>query len=117
MLKGIEVLNESYVPNGSEYSSDSNLYVYLLIGTIIFFGIGISMARISESNKIKLIGVFLIICSFVCLVLSIIHANQLSDIKQYQVTISDDVSMTEFNEKYEVISVEDRIWTIVEKEE
>ena len=39
-----------------------------------------------------------------------------SDIKQYQVTISDDVSMVEFNKRYDVISVEGKIWTIVEKE-
>ena len=45
------------------------------------------------------------ICSFVCHILSIIYSNQPSDIKQYQVTISDDVSMVEFNERYEVIEV------------
>ena len=116
MLNGIEVLNESYLSNGSDYSNNSNLCIFMLMGTIILFGIGLCMAWTSYSNKIKSIGVFIMICSFVCHILSIIYSNQSSDIKQYQVTISDDVSMTEFNEKYEVIKVEGKIYTIREKE-
>lgn len=115
MLNGVEVLNWSYLSNGNDYSNNSNLCIFMLMGTIILFGIGLCMAWASYSNKIKSIGVFIMICSFVCQILSIIYSNQPSDIKQYQVTISDNVSMVEFNEKYDVINVEGKIYTIVEK--
>ena len=107
MLNGIEVLNESYV--NKEFPLWILIFVIILLVIGVFCIFGIEM-------KTKLIGILSLTICLICLLCGIIIANQPSDIKQYQVTISDDVSMVEFNEKYEVIDVEGKIWTIVENE-
>lgn len=35
----------------------------------------------------------------------------------YQVTVDDDVSMNEFNDRYEVLSIDGKIYTVIDKEE
>lgn len=108
MLNGIEVLNESYIPNGFNTFLTTIVIFCLIVGAITL-AIGITDGKII----ISIIGGILLVILF-----SIVgYSTQPSDIKQYQVTISDNVSMVEFSERYEVINVEGKIWTIVEKEE
>ena len=108
MLDGIEVLNK--VEMYKEFP------LWLLILIIVFLVIGVFFCMIGVSIKTKLIGILFLTICLVCLVCGIIISTQPSDIKQYQVTISDSVSMVEFNEKYDVIKVEGKIYTIREKE-
>lgn len=107
MLNGIEVLNESYINKDFPFWILIFVTILLVIGVFCVFGIKI---------KTQLIGIASLTICFIWLVGGIIISNQPSDIKQYQVTISDNVSMVEFNERYDVIKVEGKIWTIVEKE-
>ena len=114
MLNGIEVLNESYIPNGSEYANNTFVcWILVLLITCLCIGFA---TLFTKYKGLIAIGIFLIIASIVGWFWIIFYKDSPSDIKKYQVTISDDVSMVEFNERYDVISVEGKIWTIVEKE-
>ena len=108
MLKGIEILNESYIRK--------EFPLWILIFVVIFLAVGVTLFMIQANMKTNVIGILSLVICLICLVCGIIITKQPSNIKQYQVTISDDVSMVEFNERYDVIDVEGKIWTIVEKE-
>ena len=103
MLNGVEVLNGKYI--------NKELPMWLLGITVLFLVVGVCCLFREE-----LIGLISLLCCFICLVCGIVYMQQPSNIKQYQVTISEDVNMTEFNERYEVIKVEGKIYTIREKE-
>ena len=107
MLNGIEVLNE--VEMHKEFPT------ILLISFIVFLVLGICII-FSEGLKAKLLGIFFLNCCLISIIFGLLINSQHSGIIEYQVTISDDVSMVEFNERYEVVKVEGKIWTIVEKE-
>ena len=108
MLNGIEVLNDGYINKDFPLWMLIFIVIFLVIGVFCIFGI---------EMKTKLIGITSSTICFILLVSGIIISNQPSDIIQYQVTIDESVSMVEFNERYEVIEVEGKIYTIVEKEE
>lgn len=118
MLNGIEVLNENYVP--LDFPTDLFLgYIVCLTLAVIFCWATIKLMKDGIVFGVVVFGV-LTMLSFVifiaCFTTGLKIEGSPSDIKQYQVTISDDVSMVEFNERYDVINVEGKIWTIVEKE-
>ena len=115
MMNGIEVLNESYIVKGSEYACANELLIIFLIFAVLFF-IGIIFGLVAFKRITEIIAYIITILSLVSIIGLCVYSEQPSDIKQYQVTISDDVSMVEFNEKYDAIDVEGKIWTIVEKE-
>ena len=107
MMNGIEVLNQSFICKEFPWWLLILVLIFLIVGVFCMFG---------DNFKTKLVGILSSTICLICLVCGIIIANQPSDIKQYQVTIDDEVSMIEFYEKYEVINVEGKIWTIREKE-
>ena len=51
----------------------------------------------------------------VCLLCSVINTDEIID-TEYKVTISDEVSMTEFYEKYEVVEQSGKIFTVKERD-
>ena len=107
MLSGIEVLNWEYINKDFPTWLLGIVVLFLVVGVCCLFG---------ESFRIKLIGLFSLLCCLICFICGIVYCKEPSEIKEYQVTIDESVGMVEFNEKYEVISVEGKIWTIVEKE-
>ena len=108
MLNGIEVLNEV------EMYKDFPTWIILTLG--LCFGVGVGLICCFKVKTV-VVGAILCLIGFLALSYGLYINSQLSGIVQYQVTISDDVSMVEFNERYDVIKVEGKIWTIVEKEE
>lgn len=120
MLNGIEILNKvelvKTVNNKINGTAIVVLFILLLIST--------AFALIFISNDVEMGVTISVICMAVfgiamitCVIIDESLSKQVPTGKyEYQVTISDDVSMTEFNERYEVIKVEGKIWTIVEKE-
>lgn len=107
MINGITVLNESFILNECT-SALRFAMVFCLICGCVLVAIGIVDSKLIMS----LIGASLIVILFSIA----IYLSQPSDIKEYQVTIDDSVSMVEFNERYEVIKVEGKIYTIREKD-
>lgn len=107
MINGIEVLNKIEMYQKFPITLIIIIFVFLLISVILTF---------KDSLKNKIIATLFAICALISLTVGLVINTQYSGIIQYQVTIDDSVSMVEFNEKYEVIDVEGKIWTIVEKE-
>ena len=120
MLNGIEVLNESYVP--MEFPADLFFgFLICLVLAILSFAIFIECIKNDDCRlfSIGISALFTVIFTIIfikCFNVGLRIQDTPSYIKQYQVTISDNVSMVEFNERYDVISVQGKIYTIVEKE-
>ena len=118
-MNGVEILATEKVV--SEYSLcfswDLFWGMYLtVLGFFIFISILYLMAGHVE------IGLGLIIISiFAGALISFIIANYTQEPiaykNQYKVTISDEVKMNEFYEKYEVIDQEGKIYTVEERED
>ena len=107
MLNGIEVLNK--VEMYKEFP------MILCIPIVVFSVIGICF-MFDDGLKKKLLAILFLLCFLISLICGIIITEQPSGVIQYQVTIDESVSMTEFNEKYEVVKIEGKIYTIREKE-
>ena len=112
MLNGIEVLNVTNISNGDLHTGVS----VLLLFNILLVAFLIAWLLTSEGVKKRIMLGISSVLSIASLILLVNYFISPSTIKQYQVTISDNVSMVEFNEKYDVIKVEGKIYTIVEKE-
>ena len=107
MLDGINVLNT--IAMHKEFP----MWACLTIG--LLFGVGIGLIGCFKFKTI-VVGVISCIIGFLVLAYGVNTNLQHSGEYEYQVTISDSVSMVEFNEKYDVIKVDGKIWTIREKD-
>lgn len=112
MIDGIQILNETVMQ-----TADISNFI-LGIGTITFslicLYVGILLCcskEIAAGCVVFIITIFLIILS--CL--SFYYYFTKTTYTEYQVTISDSVKMNEFNEKYNIIKQEGKIFTITEK--
>lgn len=116
-MSGVEILaTEEIVVNSIFNWSAFWIAFGAIFGVFIVFGVIMSVAFYDWSNvKIGII---------IGLILSIIFSLMFGDIRrtpieyktQYKVIISDEVSMNEFVEKYEIIEQEGRIYTVVERD-
>lgn len=119
MLEGIEILSQSEV--GINYEpmwglsgiiGGISLLIFLVLGIIYWirdsvFGDFIAFAVIGLMSGAVVFGIFCTITDYL---------NYTDTQTQYKVTISNEVSLNEFNEHYEIIKQEGKIYTIVEKE-
>lgn len=110
MMEGITVLSENelmVVPNWVD--------IIMLVGMIIMLSslvVAVKMSSIYFSVILCVIGIVLtIVCIFGNLTI-----RKPTGKYEYKVTISDEVNLVEFNEKYEIINQEGLIYTIREKE-
>lgn len=109
MLEGIEVLNKTEI-------MCPPIWALALCFTIMILAIIFFVTALDEKGDVlcilSIIFWLLFIGSFIlCCVL-----QKPTGKYEYKVTIDDSVSMIEFNERYEIIEVEGRIYTIQEKE-
>lgn len=116
MLEGIEILNQTEIMEVPMLIN--RIRLILLSTTLICALLGWVMLFIGK-RKISLAG---FIIAILCGITGLAIALNLNNFKEptgkyeYQVTIDESVSMTEFYERYEVIDVEGKIYTIREKE-
>ena len=113
MIDGIVVLGESYLKNNDPNAYMTNSYLALL-GIFIICIIGIFLVY-NKSRILVALGICMIIVSLLSIGFLSFYRHSDSDIKAYKVTISEDVRFVDFNNKYEVISKEDNIYTIIDK--
>lgn len=117
-MDGITILNEIIIDN-----ADGAIVSAIFNGVIIVLAlwISISMFKLVKDDNSPII-VFCFIMALLMLFTGIavlpISISRLSDlpIVQYEVTISDDVSFTEFTEKYNIIEQRGEIYVVQEKE-
>lgn len=116
MLEGIEILNQMEITTKAEWISRAVIICTVLM---IIFGITTITAAALNKDIFTIVMFILTVISVIAILIFIIldtKTNVPTGKYEYQVTINDNVSMTEFYEKYEIIKVEGKIYTIREKE-
>ena len=111
MLDGINVLNEYFIMK--EFPP------FLFFAPLVCLIVGILIASLGaklEFTPLVVVGILVIFLTLLPLSLGINVSNQPSDIKEYQVTIDNSVSMVDFTSKYDIIRVDGEIYTIREKD-
>ena len=114
-MEGIQILYSEPVYIATSFSRGFIIGMFLLAFALFVLGL-----FVYEYEKV------LNACSIICLIIGavfvVLMANNASplfsqetDKKEYKCTISEDVSMIEFYEKYSVIDREGDLWTIREK--
>ena len=108
MLPGVEILSQEVI--GTVKCN----YSIFIIGIIVSILLGILFCYFIDpclGQAILFLGVFI---SFILILAFPIHTGEYT---QYKVTISDEINFVEFNEKYEIINQDGKIYTIREREE
>ena len=119
MIKGVEVLNKI-----AEYKEVSGIVWILLCFIMAVGGFVIIVGFLEMSDDFYYsVSIIKLIVGIVLLILGVIGSVYAKKIEeqptgkyQYQVAIDDTVVMSEFYDKYEVIEVEGKIYTIREKD-
>jgi hypothetical protein len=111
-MEGIEILNMY------EYQNFQPLFIVLgaLIGGFLGVIIGCLVDYYFVISNTTVQGFAIVIGLFGIIIGAIIDFSIIEKETRYEVTIDDSVNYKEFTEKYEVIEVNGKIYTIVEKE-
>lgn len=112
MIEGIEVLNKVPIMKPTPLAD----FVSIISAIIIVFAvITIICGAALYDNWIIGFGVCLILCSII--VIAIYGRKEMETGRyEYQCTISDNTSFMDMYEKYEVVSKDGELWTIIDKE-
>lgn len=118
MLEGINILNQIEIMESPIWIAIVGL-VFVGLWLISFILVIIDSFK-DFTNTDGRIFLYIMIISFVgilvCRGLDDQILTEPTGVYEYQVTIDDSVSMTEFLEKYEIIEINGKIYTIREKE-
>lgn len=116
MLEGIEILNQTEIATKAEWITIAGIISFILM--FVFVVLTVITAIECENNLwiVMYVLVFFSFFVFVCFLALDQGTNIPTGKYEYQVTIDDNVSMTEFHEKYEIVDVKGKIYTIREKE-
>lgn len=111
-MEGIEILN-TY-----EHQIFQPLFVVLggVIGTVLGIVISYLLDQYFDISDTVAQGFIIIIGLCGIIIGTIISCSMAGKETRYEVTIDDSVNYKEFTEKYEVIEVNGKIYTIAEKE-
>lgn len=107
-MEGVTILNETMVEN----SVSMGIFGIVVFSIIFIFSV-IMMIVAFENIRIDVIVAGAIMC-VICL-LGIVGVIKTSPYKQYEVTVSDNVSFKEFSEKYKVIEQRGEIYVVREQ--
>lgn len=112
-MSGVEILSTTEVV--TESVSNYTLVGLIWIGVII---LGTLIGYIAEEFDGALLGFFIgvVVGMFVSGFVMIITTTPTAYTNEYKVTISDEVSLNEFMEKYEIIDQDGKIYTVRERE-
>ena len=112
LMEGVTVLNQTEI---------IDVPIWVFIGTIVSLSVLMISAIIcfSASNEIisniSAVATILALVSCAIFVLLSVFIKEPTGEYTYDCLISEDVTLTEFYEKYEVLEVNGQIWTIKEK--
>lgn len=111
MMEGIEVLSIGSIGINQVFNWNAAIAGGLVLG--ILFSIWICLA--SDSVICGLIA-FLVIGAFFGILLGANVEKYADTVPTYKVTISDEIKLNEFYERYEILDQEGKIFTIKERE-
>lgn len=117
-MNGVEILNQTNV-----YQTEGEAWIFLLcIGISFLLGLAITIPgwiKYGYDSDVPAImclclvlGLFVGVISFI---VSVHDTDELNYIK-YQVTISDEVSLNDFMDKYEILDKDGKIYTVKEND-
>lgn len=121
MIKGVEVLNKVALTDTVTNETISDISGVIFTIALFVFIIGFIFIIITDGGDFPF---YMFIASFIIMIISggVLSINEANSIEipngkyEYQVTVDDTVSMSDFNEKYEIIKIDGKIYTIREKE-
>lgn len=109
MIEGIEILAQSEIMNMPSWTG------WILVLVIFGLVVGI-LGLFTDIDYLLFLGIIGICAGLVGLLVTVItDPKEPTGRYEYQVTISEDVSLTEFYEHYEVIGQNGKIWNIRDK--
>jgi hypothetical protein len=106
-MTGINILAE-YMAGGTPVAVVVISSILTVLGLIIFI-VGIAL---EWGDDVTGVGCLLFVISLVLLFIAVFNAEP--EHTRYKVTISDDVNLVEFLERYEILDTEGEIYTIRE---
>ena len=106
MIEGIEILSQ-------EVCNEFNIIAFFAC-VILFMMIGMAFDFFKDLSD-GVVGALLGIILGIFMYAIIFEAIMPEKYVKYKVTISEEVSMTEFNDRYEIINVDGKIYTIRER--
>lgn len=115
-MNGVEILSTKQVATAWEYNWQA---FWIAFALICFFAVVFGITQSIDSGDYS----YLVGGAVIGIIIGVLLAAMIGDMaeipieytNQYKVTISDEVSMNEFTEKYDIISQEGRIYTVREK--
>ena len=119
-MNGVTILNSTEVVAKTAHMWSAKCTVSLCImiaGLFILIGMLWVSDKWSEQrfDVVLLIGSTLFVLGLVFTILFYKTENPIAYKIQYQVTVDDSVSLNEFLENYNIISIDDKIYTVEEK--
>ena len=110
-MNGVTILNSyEYLTNSTNIVGSIILFIGFLAGSIAIF-----ITVLKYSSKCSWTE-FVILIVFVALTITVGRLIPKKKYEtQYQVTVDDSVSVNEFQNKYEIIKVEGKIYTVKER--
>lgn len=112
-MEGIEILSvgEEIIRSGFNWTAAAIAFIVLgIIGALVYFAEG-------GIDKTSAVIITLIIGLVFASINGFMIAPKVGSIPTYKVIIEDSVNFNEFNEKYEIIEQDGRIYTIKERGE
>ena len=111
-MEGVTILNSyEYLANSSSIFAMNVLFVWFFAATVVAL-LALLKHRCDSWKEFVLF--------IICIALTIVSGCLIPEKKyetRYQVTVDDSVSMNEFQNKYEIIEVEGKIYTVRERVE
>ena len=109
LLEGVEIVS---------MSEPLPLAASIVLGILCFVAIGLGIYLLADSIASSFGGGILLSLLFICIgvgLMAIVVNETLHPTPSYKVTVDDSVFMNEFYEKYEVLNVDGKIYTIEER--
>lgn len=115
-MNGIEILSSEQVVVAWQYGWTAFWTVFALIW-LISVAIGFVCSLYTEHWSYLIYGAIIgiVAAAFIAGMAGSVNDTPSEYVNQYKVIISDEVTMNEFTEKYEIISQDGRIYTVREK--
>lgn len=112
-MTGVEILSQEVV-----YNTLLPEWCAVLGGLLGLICVIVTFKCLDEEYNVaaSIFTVLVLICTFLFILGLIDNKNSIDHI-EYKVTISDEVSLTEFYEKYEIIEQDGKIYTVRERTE
>lgn len=118
-MTGIEILATQEIVTKFAFNWDAFWITFsVILGMFVLLGIFISLSSYDQSNLICVIAAGVAIGMFIGAVVGgEVLRTPVTYKTQYKVTISDEVSMNDFLERYEIVDQEGKIYTVRERDE